>query len=67
VSIGCVSNINIGRDLQDFSRKTILAEVEKALKKKSFTFHEYLVTEDLGVDTSSGAAIGRGQGGPARR
>jgi hypothetical protein len=64
VSIGCVSNINIGKDLQDYSRRTVLAEVEKALKKKNFTFHEYLVTEDLGVDTSSGAAMGRGQGGP---
>jgi hypothetical protein len=64
VSIGCVSNINIGRDLQDFSRKTILAEVEKSLKKKNTAFHEYLVTEDLGVNTSSGAAYGRGEGGP---
>jgi hypothetical protein len=64
VSIGCVSNVNIGRDLQDFSRRVILAEVEKSLKKKNFTFHEYLVTEDLGVDTSSGAAFGRGQSGP---
>jgi len=64
VSIGCVSNVNIGRDLQDYSRRVILAEVEKSLKKKNFTFHEYLVTEDLGVDTSSGAAYGRGQAGP---
>jgi len=64
VSIGCVSNVNIGRDLQDYSRRTILAEVEKTLKKKNFTFHEYLVTEDLGADTSSGAAFGRGPAGP---
>ncbi|MCX6569924.1 MAG: M14 family zinc carboxypeptidase [Candidatus Aminicenantes bacterium] len=64
VSIGCVSNVNVGWDLQDFSRKVILAEVEKSLKKKNFTFHEYLVTEDLGVDTSSGAAYGRGEAGP---
>lgn len=63
VSIGCVSNINIGQDLQDYSRRVILAEVEKSLKKKNTTFHEYLVTEDLGVDTSSGAALGRAQGG----
>src|SRR5512141_641674 len=27
VSIGCVSNVNIGRDLQDFSRGVLLAEV----------------------------------------
>jgi hypothetical protein len=64
VSIGCVSNINIGRDLQGFSRKVILAEVEKNLGKKNIAFHEYLVTEDLGVDTSSGAAYGRGEAGP---
>jgi hypothetical protein len=64
VSIGCVSNVNIGRDLQDFSRLTILAEVEKALQKKNVTFYEYLVTEDLGADTSSGAAYERGQAGP---
>lgn len=56
VSIGCVSNVNIGKDLLDFSRTVILAEVEQALKKKNTAFHEYLVTEDLGVDTSSGAA-----------
>jgi Zinc carboxypeptidase len=64
VSIGCVSNINIGRDLQDFSRNVILDEVEKSLKKKNIAFHEYLVTEDLGVDTSSGAAYDRGAAGP---
>ena len=64
VSIGCVSNVNIGRDLQDFSRLTILGEVEKTLKKKNVAFHEYLVTEDLGADTSSGAAYERGQAGP---
>jgi uncharacterized iron-regulated protein len=64
VSIGCVSNVNIGRDLQDFSRGVVLAEVEKSLKKKNVTFHEYLVTEDLGVDTSSGAAYERGPAGP---
>ena len=65
VSIGCVSNANIGADLQDFSRKVILAEAGQTLKKKSFPFFEYLVTEDLGVDTSSGAA--RVPGTPERR
>jgi hypothetical protein len=64
VSIGCVSNVNIGRDLQDFSRRVLLAEVEQALKKRNTTFHEYLVTEDLGVDTSSGAAYAAGAAGP---
>jgi hypothetical protein len=64
VSIGCVSNADIGRDLQDFSRSVLLAEVEKSLAKKKIPFHEYLVTEDLGVDTSSGAAYARGNAGP---
>jgi hypothetical protein len=53
VNIGCVSNANITRFLQDYSRRTILAEVEAALKKKNITFHEYLVTEEMG---STGAA-----------
>jgi len=64
ISIGCVSNINIAPDLQEFSRRAILAEVEKSLKEKNVTFHEYLVTEDLGADTSSGAAYGTGPAGP---
>jgi hypothetical protein len=53
VNIGCVSNVNISRVLQDYSRRTILAEVEASLKKKSIAFHEYLVTEEMG---STGAA-----------
>ena len=64
VSIGCVSNVNIGRDLQEYSRSVVLAEVGKALKKKNIAFHEYLVTEDLGADTSSGAAAAPGPSGP---
>ena len=56
VSIGCVSNANIAGGLQDFSRAVVLAEVEKSLIKRNVTFYEYLVTEALGVDTSSGAA-----------
>jgi hypothetical protein len=55
VSIGCVSNINIDQAIQAFSRKPMLAEIEGALASKRVPFHEYLVTEDLGVDTSSGA------------
>jgi hypothetical protein len=65
VSIGCVSNVNIAAGLQDFSRKVILAEVEAGLKKRNVTFYEYLVTESLGVDTSSGAA--RSEAGRGRR
>lgn len=64
VSIGCVSNANIARELQDLSRRTVLAEVEKSLKKMRIAFHEYLITEDLGADTSSGAAYARTGSGP---
>jgi hypothetical protein len=65
VSIGCVSNANIAPALQEFSRSVLLAEVGKELSKKSATFHEYLITEDLGVDTSSGAkGLERADRGP---
>lgn len=57
VSVGCVSNLNIHQSLQDYSRKTILAEISQKLEKKKITFHEYLVSEPLGVNTSSGARI----------
>lgn len=54
VSIGCVSNVNIRSKLQEFSRNIILAEVEKELKKKRITFYEYLVTQQMGIDSSAG-------------
>lgn len=54
VSIGCVSNANINLSIQEFSRNTILTEVEKKLRKKRITFHEYLVTQRMGVDSSAG-------------
>ena len=54
VSIGCVSNANIHTKLQEFSRHTILSEVEKELKKKRITFHEYLITQRMGIDSSAG-------------
>lgn len=54
VSIGCVSNTNIHPQLQQFSRNTILAEVKKNLKKKRITFHEYLITQQMGIDSSAG-------------
>lgn len=54
VSIGCVSNANINYSLQEFSRNTILAEVEKNLKKRRITFHEYLITQRMGIDSSAG-------------
>ncbi len=55
VSIGCVSNVNIATAIQEFSRAVILADVAGELARKRVAFHEYLITEDLGVDTSSGA------------
>jgi len=60
VSIGCVSNPNISRVLQDFSRRTILAEVEADLKKRDLTFHEYLVTEEMGSTGAAGVAVPAG-------
>ena len=54
VSIGCVSNANIGPRLQEFSRKTILAGVRKSLEKKNISFFEYLVTQEMGLDSSAG-------------
>jgi hypothetical protein len=54
VSIGCVSNANINVRLQEFSRNTILAEVKKSLDKKRITFYEYLVSQEMGLDSSAG-------------
>ncbi|MGQ9673262.1 MAG: M14 family zinc carboxypeptidase [Candidatus Aminicenantales bacterium] len=54
VSIGCVSNANIHPRLQEFSRTRILAAVEKSLEKKRIPFHEYLVTQEMGIDSSAG-------------
>jgi hypothetical protein len=57
VSIGCVSNVNIHPSLQEFSRRVLLGEVEPALDKKKVPFHEYLVSEEMGLNTSAGAAL----------
>jgi hypothetical protein len=57
VSLGCVSNINIDGGLQAFSRGRILAAVEKRLAGDGVTFHEYLVTEEMGINTAAGAAL----------
>ena len=54
VSIGCVSNPNIDARLQEFSRQVVLAEVKRDLGKKKITFHEYLVTQPMGIDSSAG-------------
>jgi hypothetical protein len=68
VSVGCVSNANIAPALQEFSRAVLLADVGKELSGRSVTFHEYLITEDLGVDTSSGAkGLERADRGPVEK
>jgi hypothetical protein len=57
VSIGCVSNLNVDPRFQEYSRNTLLAGVDRALAAQNIAFHEYLVTEEMGVNTSAGAAI----------
>lgn len=57
VSIGCVSNANIDPRLQEFSRSRVLASVERSLSKANISFHEYLVTEEMGINTAAGAAL----------
>ena len=54
VNIGCVSNANIHPQLLAFSRGTILREVSKALEDRKITFHEYLITQEIGIDSSAG-------------
>lgn len=54
VSIGCVSNANISFQLQEFSRETILREVKENLERGKITFHEYLITQPMGIDSSAG-------------
>ncbi|MBM3294669.1 MAG: DUF2817 domain-containing protein [Candidatus Aminicenantes bacterium] len=54
VSLGCVSNLNIHASLQDFSRRKILADVAAALERKKIAFFEYLVTQEMGLDSSAG-------------
>jgi len=54
VSIGCVSNINIQPKFEEFSRNIILLQVAKNLEKKRLTFFEYLVSQEMGIDSSAG-------------
>lgn len=54
VSMGCVSNANIEQSLQEFSRNIIFPEVDQKLKKRNITFHEYLLTQQMGIDSSAG-------------
>jgi hypothetical protein len=63
VSIGCVSNLNISRLIESYSRRTILAEVGEALGRRSVTFHEYLVTEEMGSTGAAGVETPSQKGG----
>ena len=54
VSIGCVSNINIQPKFEEFSRNIIFPRVAKNLEKKRLTFFEYLVSQEIGIDSSAG-------------
>jgi len=54
VEIGCVSNANIHPDLQRFSRNMLIAEVDQSFKKAGVSFHEYLITQKMGIDSSAG-------------
>ncbi len=54
VNIGCVSNANISAELQEFSRNVLFPEIEQGLKEDDLTFHEYLLTQQMGVDSSAG-------------
>jgi len=54
INIGAISNINIHPKIREFARNVILAEIEKRLKKRGITFHEYLVTQPMGIDSSAG-------------
>ncbi|MFA9453167.1 MAG: M14 family zinc carboxypeptidase [Candidatus Aminicenantaceae bacterium] len=59
VSIGCVSNVNIHGRLQDFERGVLLVETAQALAARNITFHEYLITQAMGIDSSAGVSYGR--------
>ncbi len=63
VNIGCVSNVNIHPSLQDFCRNIVFPEVEEALAKKKFTFHEYLITQLMGIESAAGVAYARPRSG----
>jgi hypothetical protein len=63
VSIGCVSNVNIDASIQTFSREIILPEIEEKLAEKDVPFHEYLITQRMGIDSSAGVDYDRGDRG----
>ncbi len=54
ISIGCVSNANISQEIEGFSRNTIFSKLEERIKEKKVTFHEYFITQEMGIDSSAG-------------
>ncbi len=54
VNTGCVSNANIHPQLQAYSRNVLLKEIAAKLSQKNITFHEYLISQRMGIDSSAG-------------
>ncbi len=54
VNTGCVSNVNIHPQLQEYSRNVVLKEIAAKLSQEKITFHEYLVSQRMGIDSSAG-------------
>jgi hypothetical protein len=55
VNIGKVSNININKNIFLFSQDVVMKELYKRIKNKGYNFHEYLVSQLMGIDSSAGA------------
>jgi hypothetical protein len=56
-SFGCVSNPNIAARLLELCRGGLLADVAAELQTRGVSFHEYLVTQPLGIESAAGAAL----------
>jgi hypothetical protein len=56
-SYGCVSNLNVHPRLHETCRDVLLAEVAAALAGEGIPFHEYLVTQPMGLESAAGAAL----------
>jgi hypothetical protein len=55
VNTGCVTNANIAAAIRRFSIDTIFKETEAFVKANGSTWHEYLVTEEMGSQGAAGA------------
>jgi len=55
IAQGCVSNLNVSPEIQDYSRTVILTSVKNALAKEKIPFHEYTVTSENMPGDASGA------------